>query len=89
LIEAMSSGLPCVASRLEGSTDVLLEDQVSGLLVAPDDEAGMAAAVRLLLTDRSMADRLGAAARATVLDRYAIDTAASSWLGAYRELAPS
>ena len=84
LIEAMSSGLPCVASRLEGSTDVLIEDQVNGLLVVPDDEAGMAAAVRLLLTDRTMADRLGAAARATVLDRYAINTAASSWLEAYR-----
>jgi glycosyltransferase involved in cell wall biosynthesis len=89
LIEAMSSGLPCVASRLEGSTDVLIEDQVTGLLVAPDDEAGFASAIRSLLTDCRMAERLGTAARAVVLDRYAIQTAAASWLSAYQELSPS
>jgi glycosyltransferase involved in cell wall biosynthesis len=89
LIEAMSSGLPCVASRLEGSTDVLIDHQVNGLLVAPDDEAGLAAALQLLLADRGVAARLGAAARNTVLDRYAIQTAAPSWLAAYRELSRS
>jgi glycosyltransferase involved in cell wall biosynthesis len=89
LIEAMSSGLPCVASRLDGSTDVLIEDQVNGLLVAPDDGAGMTAAISLLLANRGMAARLGAAARATVLERYAIQTTASSWLAAYQELCRS
>jgi glycosyltransferase involved in cell wall biosynthesis len=89
LIEAMSSGLPCVASRLEGSTDVLIEHHVNGLLVDPDDEAGMAAALRLLLSDRGTAARLGMAARHTVLDRYAIETVAPSWLAAYQELVGS
>jgi len=89
LIEAMSSGLPCVASRLEGSTDVLIEHQVNGLLVAPDDEADMAAALRLLLLDRRASARLGTAARNTVLDRYAIQTAAPAWLAAYQELSGS
>jgi glycosyltransferase involved in cell wall biosynthesis len=89
LLEAMSSGLPCVATRLEGSTDVLIEDHVSGRLVAPDDEAGIAEAVGVLLSDSRNAARLGAAARATVLDEYAIQTAAASWLAAYQELSPS
>lgn len=89
LIEAMSSGLPCIATHLAGSTDVLIEDQVNGILVAPDDVTGIAAALRLLLTDHDMAQRLGSAARATVLDRYAIQTAAASWLAAYQELTPS
>jgi glycosyltransferase involved in cell wall biosynthesis len=89
LIEAMSSGLPCVASRLEGSTDVLIEHHVNGLLVAPDDDAGLAAALRLLLLDRRAAARLGEAARRTVLDRYGIQTVAPSWLAAYRELSGS
>jgi glycosyltransferase involved in cell wall biosynthesis len=89
LIEAMSSGLPCVASRLEGSTDVLIEDDVNGLLIAPDDEAGVTAALRRILTDGNLAERLGASARAAVLDRYAIQKVAPSWLAAYRELLPS
>jgi glycosyltransferase involved in cell wall biosynthesis len=89
LIEAMASGLPCIASRLEGATDVLIDDQVNGLLVPPDDRAGLAAALRRLLRDRADAARLGAAARATVVERYAIRTAARPWLAAYQELAAS
>jgi glycosyltransferase involved in cell wall biosynthesis len=89
LIEAMASALPCIASRLAGATDVLIDDQVNGLLVRPDDRAGLAAALRRLLCDRVEAARLGAAARATVVERFAIHTAARPWLAAYRELAAS
>ena len=51
LLEAMSSALPCVASRLPGSTDTLIEHDVSGLLVAPDDVEGLGnlAAMALVL----------------------------------------
>jgi glycosyltransferase involved in cell wall biosynthesis len=87
LIEAMATGLPCVASRLEGATDVLIEHDVNGLAVEPDDCAGLAAAIGALLADRGRAARLGAAARQTVLDRFSIDATASDWLAVYRELA--
>jgi glycosyltransferase involved in cell wall biosynthesis len=89
LIEAMSSGLACVASRLEGSTDVLIDDDSSGLLVAPDDEIGFERALARLLTDKGLAARLGASARAAALERYSIEKVAPSWLAAYRELAQS
>ena len=86
LIEAMSSGLPCVATRLEGSTDGLIDDHVNGLLIEPDDEAGMTASLQRLLTDADAAARLGAAARDTVLERYSIEKTAALWLSAYQEL---
>ena len=86
LLEAMSSGLPCVATRIEGSTDGLVDDGVNGLLVAPDDGVGMAAAIRMALNEGEKAARLGAAARETVLARYSIQKTASSWLAAYEEL---
>jgi glycosyltransferase involved in cell wall biosynthesis len=85
LLEAMSSGAACVATRLPGSTDVLIEDGVSGLLVAADDRDGFAAAIRLLLDDRERAARFGAAARRTVVERYAIQQTAGVWLSAYQE----
>jgi glycosyltransferase involved in cell wall biosynthesis len=88
LIEAMASGLPCVATRLEGSTDGLIDDRVNGLLIAPDDEAGMAASLQWLLSDAA-AGRLGAAARATILERYSIEKTAALWLAAYQELSTS
>jgi len=89
LIEAMATGLPCVATRLEGSTDVLLEDQVNGLLFEPDDEGALATAIGLVLNDPATAARLGAAARETALARYSIDKTAPAWLAAYEELSAS
>ena len=89
LIEAMSCGLPCVASRLAGSTDVLIEDGVNGLLVTPDDEAAMTRAMRSVLADPALAARLGAGARAAVLERYAIDRAAKPGSRPTRSSRPS
>jgi glycosyltransferase involved in cell wall biosynthesis len=89
LLEAMSSGLPCVATRLAGSTDVIIEHDVNGVLVEPDDEHGFAMAIESLLTDRGTAQQLGNAARLTALERYAIERAGVAWMAAYRELATS
>jgi mannosyltransferase len=81
----MSSGLACVASRLPGSTDVIIEDGVNGMLVPPDDTTAFTRALELLLTDRPAALRLAAAARASIVSRYSIERTAPMWLAAYRE----
>ena len=86
LLEAMASALPCVATRLPGSTDTLIHDAVDGLLVGPDDVDGFAGALAALLGDPGSARRLAAAARQTIVDRYSIQRTAPAWLAAYREL---
>jgi glycosyltransferase involved in cell wall biosynthesis len=86
LLEAMASGLACVASRIPGSTDTIVDHGVNGLLVAIDDRDGFAAALRLLVHDRAARERIGAAATRTVLDRYSIHKTADAWLSAYAEL---
>src|SRR5262249_52808740 len=87
LLEAMASGLACIASRLPGSTDTMIADGVNGLLVAPDDRDGLTAALRRLVHDCGCRGRLGAAARQTVLDRYSIRGTAGAWMAAYAEMA--
>lgn len=64
--EAMALGRPVVASAAGGNPE-LVEDGVSGLLVPPRDTSGVAAAVRRILSDPSLAARLGAAARERVV----------------------
>ncbi|MES1254938.1 MAG: glycosyltransferase family 4 protein, partial [Acidobacteriota bacterium] len=39
LLEAMASGLACIATRLPGVTDAMIDDGRDGLLVPPDDAA--------------------------------------------------
>jgi glycosyltransferase involved in cell wall biosynthesis len=86
LIEAMASGLPCIASRLAGVTDEIVRDGETGLLVEPHDVPALAAALKRLLGDRRLADRLGAAARRDVEARYAIEITAGRMLEAYQHV---
>ncbi len=69
LMEAMSSGLPVVASRLSGIPE-LVEDGVSGLLVEPGDADGLAAALARLQGDVSLRQRLAASGRRTVVAEF-------------------
>lgn len=71
LLEAMSSGLAPLASRVGGTAETL-EDGKTGLLFERDDEPGLKAAVRRLAAEPGLAARLGAAARAKVLEEYSL-----------------
>ncbi len=63
VIEAFARGRGVVATRAGGILD-LVEDGVQGLLVEPADPAGLAEALVRALSDRPLAERLGAAAHA-------------------------
>ncbi|MBK7702330.1 MAG: glycosyltransferase [bacterium] len=63
--EAGACGRPVVATRVSSLPEVV-HDGETGLLVAPDDPAALAAAILRLLDDRELRRRLGAAAAAHV-----------------------
>jgi glycosyltransferase involved in cell wall biosynthesis len=63
-LEAAARGRAIVGGNRAGIPDVV-EDGVNGLLVDPDDAAGLADALVRILADRALAERLGAAARRT------------------------
>lgn len=84
LMEAMSCGLPCVASVLPGATDTLIGDNVSGLLVPPGHVTAFADALRVMLTEPDRAARMGAAARVVVTERFSAAPIAARWLANYR-----
>ena len=74
LIEAMAAGKPCVSSSA-GPMPEIIENDRNGLLVAWQSPAEIAAAVVSLAKDRMKAERLGAAARASVRERFTLDIA--------------
>jgi glycosyltransferase involved in cell wall biosynthesis len=69
VLEAMAVGLPVVALRA-GAVAEMVVHGVTGLLVEPNDERGLATAIRSLVTDPARAARMGAAGRARVLERF-------------------
>ena len=65
LMEAMALRTPVVAARM-GSIPDVVTDEVSGLLVAPDDPAALAAAVARLRHETGLAHRIAEAGRRRV-----------------------
>lgn len=86
LIEAMASGMACVASRLDGATDNLIEDGANGLLVPPGDVPALEAALRFLLDHPDRMIAFGRRARQTIEARFTIRQTAHQYLDAYRTL---
>jgi glycosyltransferase involved in cell wall biosynthesis len=84
LIEAMASGLVCVASRIPGITD-LIEDGINGYLIDGFDADAIAAAIRRAQSERNAA--LGLAARAKVEARFGLKTYAAAEAAIMAELA--
>jgi glycosyltransferase involved in cell wall biosynthesis len=69
LMEAMAAGTPVVATNVSGIPE-LVADGENGLLVPPEDPGALAEALLRLYRDRALAERLLAAARRTVSERF-------------------
>ena len=62
VMEAMASGVPVICSIIGGTPD-MIDDGVNGLLVAQEDEAGLASSMRRLYDNTGFRNALGRAAR--------------------------
>jgi glycosyltransferase involved in cell wall biosynthesis len=80
LSEASACGVPVIGSLSGGIPDAV-RDGETGLLVDAENPEAVAGAVRLLLRDRDLARRLGAAGRKTVESYYNWDRVAADVIG--------
>ena len=86
MLEAMVLGVPVVATSLGGIDDVI-DNQQTGILVPPQDMAGMTDRLLWLLNNPLEARRLGAAGRERVLRDYGVDQMVSRTLAVYQAIA--
>lgn len=86
LLEAMAAGCPIVVTAVGGNTE-LIQHEVTGLVVPPDDEAALRSAIERLLDDRALAQRLGDAARKVADERYSVETMTQRYEELWRQLA--
>lgn len=85
LLEAMASGLACVATRVSGSED-LIQHGVNGLLVESEDYKAMAEALTTLLSAPALAQRYGQVARVTIEQQYALEHIIEMYRELYQRL---
>jgi glycosyltransferase involved in cell wall biosynthesis len=83
LMEAMLRGLPCVATDISGSHD-LIENGVSGLLVKSPDVNALSEQIIFLLKNRKDAAAMAMNARKKIIESYDIDKIANEYLKLYR-----
>jgi phenylacetate-CoA ligase len=84
VLECFASGLPVVSSNAGGIPN-LVEDQINGLLFAPNDHRAMAACALRLLDEPGLASRLAANALASCA-QYSWPEVGPQWTAHYRPL---
>ena len=72
LIEAMAMELPVISTTVTGVPEIV-EDGVSGILVAPDDDQALADALIKLIDNPDLRKRLGTQARRRVEEKFDIN----------------
>ncbi|MDE3153143.1 MAG: glycosyltransferase [Gemmatimonadota bacterium] len=88
-LEAMSAGRPVVNARIPSGVPGVSVDGETGLTVPPGDPAALAGALNRLLDDPTLADRLGAAGRRRVAERYTLDGMTERTLALYASILAS
>ena len=84
LIEAMAAGTTVVASALDGYRNVAT-DGVDSILVEPGDRAALADALRSIVNDRALSDRLRDAGMQRA-DQFAMTSLADRYVEIYQAL---
>jgi len=86
LIEAMASGLPCVATRVGGVPEVI-SDGETGFLEDAGDYAGLAAQLLQLASNPGLRQQFGMAGRRHVVQQHDASMMHSRYVDLYREMA--
>jgi glycosyltransferase involved in cell wall biosynthesis len=85
LLEAQAAGLPIVSFRCKCGPRDVVEDGVTGFLVAEGDTAALAARLKELMDDEAMRQKMGTAAY-VASDRYDLEIIMKKWTDLFQGL---
>lgn len=72
LLEAMASGLPCVATDVGGNGEIV-KDKVTGFIISSDDHDALAERICQLLGNANLMARMGRAGRERYKERFTVE----------------
>lgn len=85
ILEAMSHGLPVIATRVGGIPETI-EDGIDGLLVEPHDIPALAAAIGKLASSPVLRRNMSATARRKCQQHYSLEAVGAQMVGLYDSL---
>ncbi len=83
MLEAMAAGLPILASRVSALPEIVVEGE-TGFLCPPRDVTCLAERMAQLLSDRALAERLGANGKARLAAEFSVSKMVERTLAVYR-----
>ena len=86
IMEAMSAGIPVVATDIPGNRDLVVHEQ-TGYLVPVGDRAGFGRWTNVLLDDRELAQRFGEAGRRRMTEEFSVQRMIDRHVDLYDEIA--
>jgi glycosyltransferase involved in cell wall biosynthesis len=85
IMEAMSAGVPVVATDIPGNRDLVVHGE-TGYLVSVGDRSAIARQTKLLLEDPELAARMGAAGRQRMRDEFSVEKMVDRHATLYEQL---
>ena len=96
LLEAMGYGIPCIATRVGGNSELLGEHEGipiegyslarNGLLVNSDDVKGLSKAILYFIRNVRVREEVGRRARKFIQENYSIDLVAERYISLYQSI---
>ncbi len=78
LIEAMSLGLPVIASDCEFGPSEIINDEIDGILIEKDNIEALRSGIKRLIIDEKLRGQLGGKAK-DVIDRFSLERVMGKW----------
>jgi glycosyltransferase involved in cell wall biosynthesis len=85
IIEAMAAGVPVVASKLGGGSEIIKQGE-DGILIDPEDTEDLASAINLLASDQGLREKIAQQARVKVREKYLLKDVISKLLSSLDQL---
>ncbi len=86
-VEAMACGKPVICCDLKSGVPFVNQHGHTGLVVPPENPQALARAIGQLLSDKAMADRMGAAGKARARSEFSLQVMIDRYWNCFRELA--
>jgi len=85
LIEAMAAGKPCITTQISSMPEIV-ENNISGIVVQPEDSSSIAQACIKILSDKELGNKMGVEGKRIVKEKFSIEKMINNYEDIFNKL---